>query len=128
MGNFLRVLCQAQETHEVDETGGKIELAAKLTCSIVVGKCVVIIVKPLTWKEEESVVNTSVADKLYGEKIKIDVSNASPILNQLYAVYGSFNLFSVINKWLSCHQGLTLTEKIHTKICNYLTSAVVPPY
>lgn len=57
MGHSLTVLCQAQEAHEVDETSGKVQLAAKLTCCIVIGKRVVIVVKSLTWKAQETLVN-----------------------------------------------------------------------
>ena len=30
-GHSLAVLCQAEETHQVDETGGQVQFAAKLT-------------------------------------------------------------------------------------------------
>lgn len=59
MGHSLAVLGQTQETHEVDETSGKVQLAAKLAGCIVIGERVVVIVKSFTWKEQETMVNNS---------------------------------------------------------------------
>lgn len=46
-GHSLWVGRQAQEAHQVDETGGEVHFAAELAGRIVVGKCVVVIVEPL---------------------------------------------------------------------------------
>lgn len=52
VGHSLAVLGQAQEAHEVDETSGKVQLAAKLTGCIIIGECVVVIVKSFTYSAE----------------------------------------------------------------------------
>lgn len=51
VGHSLAVLGQAQETHEVDETSGKVQLAAKLAGCIVIGERVVVVVKSLTCRK-----------------------------------------------------------------------------
>lgn len=56
-GHFLAVLGQAQEAHEVDETSGKVQLAAKLTGRIVKGERVVVVVKSFSCKKQQTVVN-----------------------------------------------------------------------
>lgn len=48
-GDPLAVLGQAQEAHEVDETGGEVKLAAELAGGVVVGERVVVVVESLTW-------------------------------------------------------------------------------
>lgn len=54
MGHSLAVLGQAQETHQVDETSGKVQLAAKLTGCIVIRECVVVIMISFSCKEQET--------------------------------------------------------------------------
>lgn len=54
-GHPLAVLGQTQEAHQVDETCGEVELAAKLAGGVVVGKGVVIVVKPLTCEAQEDI-------------------------------------------------------------------------
>ena len=59
MGHSLAILGQAQEAHEVDETSGKVQLAAKLAGCIVIGKRVVVVMKSLTCKTQETEMNSS---------------------------------------------------------------------
>lgn len=59
MGHSLAVFGQAQEAHEVDETSGKVQLAAKLAGSIVIGERVVVVVKSLTCQVQDTVVSKS---------------------------------------------------------------------
>lgn len=49
-GHALGVAGQAQETHEVDETGGQIELPAVLTGGVVEGERMVVIMEAFTWE------------------------------------------------------------------------------
>ncbi len=58
----LAVLRQAQVAHEVDETRGKVQLAAKLAGCIVIGERVVVIVESLAWKVRKSKQRTEVSD------------------------------------------------------------------
>lgn len=51
----LAVLGQAQAAHEVDEAGGKVQLAAKLAGGVVVGEGVVVVVESFTWTQEGGV-------------------------------------------------------------------------
>lgn len=53
-GHSLAILGQAQEAHEVDETSGKVQLAAKLAGCIVIWERVVIVVKSFTCKVQET--------------------------------------------------------------------------
>lgn len=59
MGHSLAVLGQAQEAHGVDETRGKVQLAAKLAGCIVKGERVVVVVESLTCKVKDRVVINS---------------------------------------------------------------------
>lgn len=59
VGHSLAVLRQAEVTHEVDETSGKVQLATKLAGCIVIGERVVIIVESLTCKVRKTTVNKS---------------------------------------------------------------------
>ena len=59
VGHSLAVLGQAQEAHEVDETRGNVQLAAKLAGCIVKGERVVVVVESLTCEEAETVVNNT---------------------------------------------------------------------
>lgn len=55
-GHAFAVLGEAQEAHEVDETSGKVQLAAKLAGCIVIGEGVVVVVESLTcWTQEKDV-------------------------------------------------------------------------
>lgn len=68
VGHPLAVLGQAHETHEVDETSGKVQLAAKLAGCIVIGERVVVVVKSLTCKrdiEEQFVLKTAQTENIY---------------------------------------------------------------
>lgn len=58
-GDSLAVLGQAQEAHRVDETSGNVQLPAKLAGCIVIGECVMIVVKAFTCKVEENYMNDS---------------------------------------------------------------------
>lgn len=57
VGRSLAVLGQAEEAHKVDETSGKVQLAAKLAGCIVIGERVVVVVKSFPCKVEQTVVN-----------------------------------------------------------------------
>lgn len=48
VGHSLAVRGQAQQAHEVDETSGEVQLAAKLAGRIVIGERVVVVVESLT--------------------------------------------------------------------------------
>lgn len=52
MGDPLAVFGQTQAAHEVDEAGGEVQLAAKLTGGVVEGEGVVVVVESFTWTPE----------------------------------------------------------------------------
>ncbi len=43
------ILGQSKEAHEIYKRLGQIQLTAKLTCSVIMGECVMIVVKSFTW-------------------------------------------------------------------------------
>jgi len=44
----LAFLRQAKEAHKIDKSFGQVQPTAKLTCSIIMGECVMIVVKSFT--------------------------------------------------------------------------------
>lgn len=50
-GGTTAVFSQTQNTHEVDEAGGKVQPAAEFTGGIVIWKGVVVVMKTFTWKK-----------------------------------------------------------------------------
>lgn len=46
-GNLFSVSGQTEEAHKVDEGSGEVDLAAKLACGVVKGKCVMVVVEAL---------------------------------------------------------------------------------
>lgn len=53
-GNCLWVFGQTQSTHEVYKGSGEVEPAAKLTCSIVVGERMVVVMEAFSWKAKRT--------------------------------------------------------------------------
>lgn len=47
-GDTVAVFSQSQDTHEVNEAGGKVQLAAKLTGGVVIWKGVVVVMESFT--------------------------------------------------------------------------------
>lgn len=75
-GHSLAILGQAQEAHEVDETSGKVQLAAKLAGCIVIWERVVIVVKSFTYSAERDKRVLSGVDVLVVGPVSPHVSRA----------------------------------------------------
>ena len=62
--NFLRhpldVPGETHEAHEVYEGGGEVELAAELTCGVVEGERVVVVVEAFAWEKKSKKKDLSV--------------------------------------------------------------------
>lgn len=51
-GDAASVFRQTQNTHEINETGGKVQLVAEFTGAVIIWEGVVVVMESFTWENE----------------------------------------------------------------------------